>query len=549
MQRDRFEIAAVPPAMLEGELAEESDRDAPQRSDGPDSPAALAATAEPLPAVLGALDGTEGEPLAPSSPGDNQTAPVRQAKGKGTPIPLIATYGEVISACLDGIALAARHRALLPREGRAREEERILSFLDALVVTPRFPALLIAWWEEAVDLPDPWKAWAPTFVLACLDGEDLPEAIATMVRRLPEDDAEAAAIAGEALALGAHPERFDWARHLIDEAHPAVRAAGIEALSLAGALGPDELARVLASDAARTVRWAAVRAAARLPRTALLTDARPTPEERRLDELLLAELNRAPDAELTWQTARALALRGIPAGYYGMVHDASMLHRLGPRALDVLAFFGTGDDAPLARRIVARCGLSSAVLRGLGRYGHPGAAPVLVRALGDEDAADDASAALVAIFGVPFEEQRLTSSEAWRTWLATAAVDEAVRHRFGKPYRPGCMTEAAADGTRSQAELSWLVDEANVRAGLAERPALWRWSPAADASLAPALAAMSRADGGFLGDPWRSVLRSRQRRTPAADAASTWSAGSPPGSASTSIEERPPPRFPWTRDR
>jgi hypothetical protein len=373
--------------------------------------------------------------------------------------------------------------------------------LDALVVIPRFPSLLTAWWREAVELPDPWKVWAPSFVLACLEGEDIPEALAGLWRKLSEENAEAAAIAGDALVLGVHPDRRAWARQLTADAHAAVRAAAIEALSLMGALEIDELARVLTAEEERVVRWAALRAAARLP------------DNPRLDELLRNHLDRAPDSELAWQSAHALALRGDSAPYFALRNDPAVVQRLGPHVLDVLALLGDADDASLARQVIARYGPTSKVLRGLGRYGHPGAAPMLLRALGNEDTAEDASAALVWIFGMPFEEEKVTSPDAWRAWLREAPLDEATRYRFGKPYAPGCVAEAAADGSHSQADLAWLVDEANVRAGLIERPTLFRWSPAADASLAPALKALSRKDPDFSRNTWRSATRDPGRRS------------------------------------
>jgi hypothetical protein len=56
------------------------------------------------------------------------------------------------------------------------------------------------------------------------------------------------------------------------------------------------------------------------------------------------------------------------------------------------------------------------------------------------------------------------------------------------------------------------VAEANVRAGLAERPALFRWSSEVDAALAPAISALSRKNADFAGDTWRADVRLRGRR-------------------------------------
>jgi hypothetical protein len=55
------------------------------------------------------------------------------------------------------------------------------------------------------------------------------------------------------------------------------------------------------------------------------------------------------------------------------------------------------------------------------------------------------------------------------------------------------------------------VDEANVRAGLAERPALFRWSPEADAALTPALRVLSRKDADFARDTWKDTWRADVR--------------------------------------
>ncbi len=486
--RERLPAAAPPgPNEAEGEQpAAAGDEAAAAEEDAIHAPGAVDLWGEP------------GGVALPRSGAD--LGAVRVREGAAAPVSLAITYGEVAASCLDGIALAGRHRTLLSRTGRIREEERTLAFIDALAVTPRFPSALFAWWEEAVELVDPWKVWAPALVLACLDGGDVPAALRAILSKLSEDEDEAAVIAGEALALGARADRVEWARSFARDPHPPARAAGLEARSLLGALSAAEVVSVLSTDGARTVRWAAARAAARLP------------ADPQVDELLLAELHRATDPELAWEVVRALALRGLPAGYFAMKHDPTWAVRLGPHALDVLALFGDVADAALARQVAARCGLTSRVLLGLGRFGHAGAAPLLLRALGDEDAAEDAGAALVWLFGLPMDEDEALSPAAWRAWIATADLDERVRYRFGRPYAPACLAEATRQELRSQADLAWLVDEANVRAGLAERPELWRWSPLADASLAPSLAALGRASDPFALDPWRSVGRERRRR-------------------------------------
>lgn len=426
--------------------------------------------------------------------------PVRLRKDQGEPLSLGATYGEIVAACLDGIALAACHRMRLRRDRREREQERILAFTDALLVTPRFLSALAAWWEEAADLPDPWKVWAPVFALGCLRGEDVPEALGHVLRAVPEDEAETAVIAGEALAVAPSPDRQRWASALLGDAHPCARAAALSMYSNTASTSIEALITALTKDESRTVRWAAVQAAGRAP------------ADLRVDDLLFAEMHRAEDADLLWQVLRALALRGHCTPYHAMRHDPALLSRLGGRALDVLAFFGSAADAILAKTVVSRCGLTPKVVSGLGRYGHPGAAPALIRALGDEDAADDAGAALVWIFGAPFDdEEDIQSPDAWRKWLATTTFPEDVRLRFGEPYTPACVAKAAGEGALSQEDIAWMVDEAHVRCGLSAAPSLSGWWPAVDTALAPILAALARESAPFATDPWRSVTRDRRR--------------------------------------
>ena len=502
-------VSAVDPAARERlgamNVAEEAEIERAAPEDEPDAGAdALSAIIDLSKGLLGAANddlpelNAERVSEGAGSPGAAAIS-VRLREGQGEPVSLATTYGEIAAACLDGIALAACHRMTLRRDAREREEERILAFTDALLVTPRFMSCLARWWEESADLPDPWKVWAPVFALGCLHGDDIAEGLGHVLRAVPEDEAETAVIAGDALAIAPHPDRLKWAAALAKDPHPCARAAALSARSELGALPVDALLDVLAKSGSRTMRWAAVRAAARAA------------EDRRLDEMLVAEVHRAVDADFLWEVLRALALRGHATGYHAMRHDPALLSRLGGRALSVLAFFGDAADATLARAVVTRCGLTTAVISGLGRYGHPGAAPILLRALGDEDHADDASDALVWIFGMAVDENEVTSPEAWKQWLHTTRFPEDTRLRFGKPYSPACVAEAAGEGARSQADIVWMVDEAHVRCGVRRAASLSQWSPIADAALAPLLSTLTSEAAPFAADPWRSVTRSLRR--------------------------------------
>ncbi len=483
--------------------ADEGAEAAPEDEAADESPE-IPETASLLDNLLGVANDVSNEPNAqgshPEKPGEPKVeSTVRHRKEKGDPVSLAITYKEIVATCLDGIALAARHRMILPREQRTREEERILSFTDALLVTPRFVSSLAAWWEEAADLPDPWKVWAPVFVLGCLGGDDVAEGLAKVLAAVPEEEAETAVIAGEALALAPGSDRLARLAVLAKNASPVCRGAALTAYALAGALSPEALLSVFLKEESRTVRWAAVKVAARMPAP-----------ERRIDEMLFAEVHKAPDADFLYEVLAALALRGHATGYHAMRHDPALLSRLGGRALDVLALFGDASDATLARTVVGRSGLTTAVLSGLGRYGHPGAAPMLLRALGDEDHAEDAARALVWMFGMPFDENDIESPDAWKKWFRTTRFPEDTRLRFGKMYSPACVAAEVDEGQRSQVDIAWMVDEAHVRCGLTGAPDLSAWSPAADATLSPVLSALSRETAPFAADPWRSVTRKKR---------------------------------------
>ncbi|MBK8259655.1 MAG: hypothetical protein IPK82_44235 [Polyangiaceae bacterium] len=462
-----------------------------------DTPPNLPDLTNLLSQALTAGNDTSGNELPTGAPPVEKSVQLR--KGQGAPVSLAVSYSEIAAACLDGMALAANHRHSLRWDNRLREEERILAFTDALTVTARFVSWTGAWWEEAVDLPDPWKIWSPVFLLGCLRGDDVVEGLRGLLRSLPEEEAESAAIAGEALASTPSVDRSALFSVLLSDSHSCTQAAALRAQSLVGEIQVEAVLNALAPTAHRTLALAAARAAGR----SFAGDAR-------VDECLLACVHTASDPDFLWEILRALALRGHATAYHAMLHDPSLLVRLGARALDVLAFFGADTDAAVARTVVSRSGLTSRVLLGLGRYGHPGAAPLMIRALSDEDHAEDAANALVWMFGEPFGEDEVESPEAWKNWLKTTRFAENTRLRFGKPYRPSCVAEAAAEGARSQVDIGFMLDEAYVRCGFTCPPDLSGWSPKVNAALAQATSVLAAESGTFAADPWRSVTRSKR---------------------------------------
>ena len=493
---------------IEGELdldaADVADAADAADADGPASttssrsttaPAVVPVDLESLRAALSGVDDTAEVAPTPAAPPDPEA--VKLLADRAAPVALRAQYAAVVADCLDTMAMCARHRATRRASERASEEDRILALLDAIVVCPRFPHAIAAWWQEAVALPDPWKIWAPAFVIACTDGDDAAPALAGLAATLPDDDLEALGAAGEAIALGARPDLYRIAADLSRGESPAARALGIEALARMSALSMEDAIAALAPTSPLALRWAAARGAATMP------------EDRRLDELLLSELNRSEDPRVLWEVTRALALRGLPAGYHAMRFDAALLARFGPRALLVLTLFGDATDAKLAQRVVARCGVSTPVLRGLARYGNAGAAPVLLAALADEDASDAAADALELLFGeLPDPDARHVPAK-WRAHIAALGATEDVRIRHGKPYRPGAVLEAFREGALARDDLDLFLDEAAVRTGSPQRAETWRFSPVADPQILSAASALAKVTA--TSDTWWCATRTRVR--------------------------------------
>jgi hypothetical protein len=74
--------------------------------------------------------------------------------------------------------------------------------------------------------PDPWKIWAPAFVIACTDGDDAAPALASLVATLAGDEVEAVGVAAEAAAAGALPSLHPIANELARDARAHARALG-----------------------------------------------------------------------------------------------------------------------------------------------------------------------------------------------------------------------------------------------------------------------------------------------------------------------------------
>lgn len=439
-------------------------------------------------ASLASADETAPRP-SDLDPGRIELDPRRAA-----PVALRDHYAAVVTEALDGISLAARHRALRRFDERGDEETSILELVDAVVACPRFGEVLPPYAHEALDAPDPWRIFGPLFTVACLEGADVGPALAALLAPLAEDDHARVEVAAEALALAPHADLLGLLRDLGRDAHPGPRAVAVGAMGLLRALDPDAVLEAMASEVP-CVRRAAARAAADVV------------ADRRVDEALLASLHQPGDREDLWTAARSLALRGLPAGYFAARLDPAWAGRLGGRVIDLVALLGEASDATLVRSAIARAGRTPAVITALGRLGHPGAAAVLVEALGDEDAADGCVRALSWIFGPPPTAAAASDPAHWRRIARRLGADQGVRLRFGAPWQPDAGLDAAHHAFLSRDDVAWILDEAVIRTGVAERAAPWRWSPEADASIAPVRTVLERHRTTFTPDTWTAKTR------------------------------------------
>src|SRR5262249_39836528 len=122
------------------------------------------------------------------------------------------------------------------------------------------------------------------------------------------------------------------------------------------------------------------------------------------------------------------------------VHDGGRLVSiLGLRSLEILVLAGGLDDRPSLEAILRKFPVTPISLDALARFGDPTVWSFLLRALGDDDLAEDAALALTTLFGarVGFKERKNVA--AWRSAIVAMRPERGVRYRRGVPFRPSIL--------------------------------------------------------------------------------------------------------------
>ena len=436
-----------------------------------DLDADLAALDEPAPILVGAGDGDDDAAPALSPP------PVQIAADHAAPMTIDAFRAAVVADLADRMAMFAQHRVERPLAVKPSREERLLAQLDAIVATGRRArADLLAWWAKA--LPEqPWSLWAVLFTLTSLPGPEGLILALDLVEALPDDDAERARIATEALLVAPHPGMDALLRDLLASPRAAARAVGIEVASRRRAVPLDRLTRTL-DEADPLPLAAAIRAVARAP------------EIRAVPEPIRAEL-RNPDRGVVWEATRAIA-RAHPREALEFVRDGGPIaDALGPLVVEIFVMTGGIQDAPALGRLARRYPMTPALLDGLGRFGHAGAWAYLAHGLAEAELADAAAAALRTIFGDLVPSEAAFEASAWRAAIARGHFDESKRLRGGAPWTAAAVVGECLSGALPRPAVERRLDELRARTGIDAPCDLGLWTP----DLEPQLSALSAAYG------------------------------------------------------
>jgi hypothetical protein len=473
----------------------------PTSAEGDETGAPAAARDEDEERWSQALDVESQEAADPYIPGAPDAPLVRRLEEEAGARPAVQFYADIVSKSADGIAMRARYRALGPMEERAQEEESILELADALIATgPGCLLALSAWFDEAVSSPDPWKVWAPVFVLGTLSGEEPLRAMEEVLESLPDDAVSQAEIAAEALWLSTRPDLDQIARRLLGGSQGPAVAVGIDVLSRRGGLGITELARLL-QDPRPPVACAAAAATCRLPDPAPL-----------LGQLAL--LLRAEEARVVQRAAHACVLLGELAPYEELHGPSHLAAALGAEAIELLVLCGAQRDIAVVNRMLGSAVVTAELLSAVGRFGHAQTWSFLLRYLADEDLAEHAAAALRAQFGGKVSEDDETNTQAWMSAIDRAAIDPNTRYRRGAPWRPRAVADECRSGALSRMEVALRLDELAARTGHRASFDLAGWAPHVDAALNAYLAEIQHHDAEYPAGSWRHPAHPLARAEP-----------------------------------
>lgn len=374
-------------------------------------------------------------------------------------------------------------------------EDRLLAAFDALVALGlpiesvdrkqfQFDVLEELLRYSSTDISDPSRAFARTFVLSCVEGEDR---VHTAVVALRQAHPFTYSAHRDAFILGSSPAIAPAMERLCENApKPLVRVA-LEVLT-ARREGTAETAAALLEHPDPAIRIRAVR---------LLGV---TPDQPMADSLLAQVIAEEPDTRIAAAAMRAMVRRGEPFGLeaarQALSNNGTAHGELHSDArLDLLELLGITGNAGDIRLLQARPAYRPREAEALGWHGSPGHVEPLLAAL--ENCASMPGKSL-SCAGIARALQRITGADifdasghpwvnatAWRAhWQKTKALfDPERRYRFGRPYLPiATLDELTKDGPTGADRESCVLELDALTAGTASI-GLSRWSALVDAEV------------------------------------------------------------------
>lgn len=419
-------------------------------------------------------------------------------------------------------ALCSQSPARAWTRGIVAFEERLLAAFDALVALGQpvisvdatelqFDVLgeLLAY-SNAADVPDPARAFARTFVLSCVEGEDRVRAAVIAMEQAHPATYPAHR---DAFILGSSPSIGKAMLRLCENAPAPMLRVALDVLT----------ARREATVAATSALLEHPDPGVRVRAVRCLAIA---PERNAAISMLGQVIGEETDTRVVAAAMRALARRGEPWGLESARQalrngrtDQGELHtdaRLD--LLELIGISGNASDGPMLQSSLA---YRPREAEALGWHGSPGHVEVLLGALqnavsvpGKKLFCAAIARALVRITGaniVDASGDPWPDPNAWKTyWMENRArFTTTLRHRFGQPYLPVMtLDELSRDGTMMADRELCVLELDTMTAGGAELD-LRRWTAMVDAGLVRlrnALSAKPRhADGsGFSPGEWVS---------------------------------------------
>lgn len=419
-------------------------------------------------------------------------------------------------------ALCTPNPAQVWTRGVVAFEERLLAAFDALI-TLGHPVMSIDGTElrfdvlgellthsNAAEVPDPARAFARTFVLSCVEGEDRVRAAVIAMEQAHPATYPAHR---DAFILGSSPSIGPAMRRLCEDAPAPILRVALDVLTARR----EAMAAVVAPLLEHPDPGVRVRAVRCLGVAA---------ERNAAISMLAQVISEETDTRVAAAAMRALVRRGEPYGLESARQalrnnrtDQGELHT--DARLDLLELLGVTGNAVDGSVLQSSLAYRPREAEALGWHGSPGHVEALLAALqnavstpGKKLFCAGIARALGRITGANIVDESgdpLPDPNAWKTYWAEnrARFTATLRYRFGRPYLPmATLDELSTDGAMmSDRELCVLELDA-ITAGGAELD-LRRWTALLDAGVSRLRNAFGdkprHADGsGFSAGEWVS---------------------------------------------